>query len=885
MIALRSTPDLKAVFNKLIKTMNAHVEWNGLFVVLDNFLILKGEERSLVFNFDTRRAGTNILELSVKEGDMQEIGENPILVNTLNMLLYAFGKWGTLKGVRVEKNYEQLNKLFKGILKEISVDPDYNEEHFYFYRKGLRIAYEDVISAAVKAAKADFRNESEAGQGTEVHAGGLWHSMVWQPERLKFTLTGTTLAERRKGRLGNNFYLVGYLCPQCGEKIYMAVFPEGKEAVIDTKEGKVRLARACTCPGCHIFYTPRPDRLIAEGDVYVLDFEGDAAAYEDYQELLGKNGSREANCNYNEYVDRKREPRSVRKRPDLNGIEKFDGIERDPYEDPCKEERFSEPGSRAGDDGLEDERDFETEKKEDDRLLELIEEGFYPDEKVAVLEKKIKERRKRQKKGEKERKKGNGKKPEAGPEKSEALQREDGAAVEAYKSEEYNRTSMKESRPLSKGKPDRLKTELEKEKGLPPEKEQERSGKLHEKEREENLKRLKTKAEKMTGKSYAALEQFMEEIESADIPKEEKRELTSRIGEQKRLQGAKEAAQLIEKMPKNQNRKGYDSYLSKLHSYKEADLSQYEEQLGEQKRRTERSEAEELVKRARKSTRKDLTDLEKQIREQEFSPEVTGEYAGRVRAAVEKIDRQRLDGAFGHFNEMSGEELERLYRDIEREDFLPELKNDALERVGKRLAKIKTEECELLIGKLKKELSEAGVSACERHYFYPARRVLSREAKPEETELINYAKGTYASDAGPFEYPVFTVDTSRRGSGREGMILTPEKLYYSNFITCNSFPVYDIKRIEAGTGLFNKGILVYLEDGSKCRVPYAVDSKELKEYAQALWSFVSYLKERPFSRKEKYLIQEKHDTICCFRCGYVYKGADVCPKCGYKQNK
>lgn len=875
MIALKSTPELKAVFEKLIKTMNAHVEWNGLFVVLDNFLILQGKERSLIFNFDTRRAGTNILELSVKEGDIQEIGENSILVNTLNMLLYAFGKWGNLKGVRVEKNHEQLDKLFKGILREISVEPDYNEEHFYFYRKGLRISYEDVIFEAVEAGRLPDRGkEDQAGPGGG-QGGGLWHSMVWQPEKLRFSLTETTLAERRKGRLGNNFYLVGYLCPQCGEKIYMAVFPEGKEAVIDTKEGKVRLARAASCPGCHIFYTPRPERLMAEGDVYVLDFEGDEAAYEDYQELLGKNGSRAANCNYNEYVDRKREPHSLRKRPDLNGIEKFDGMEREPYEDPGGEERFAEPG-RRGSGGLEAERNYETEEKEADSLLELIEEGFYPDERVAVLEKKIKERRRRQRKAEKEKTKAEA----AVPEKAETAQREEGPAAEAY-----YRTKIEEYHRLSQGQLDRLKTQLDKDSGLPPEKKQELLGRLHEKEREDNLKRLKTKAEKMTGKSYAALEQFMEEIESGDIPKEEKRALAAEIREQKRVQGEKEAAQLIEKMPKNLNRKGYDSYLSKLHSYKEADVSKYEEKLKEQKKRAERFEAEELVKRARKNTRSDLADLEKQIREQEFSPEITKEYTERVHTAVEKIDRQRLEGACEHFNEMNGEELERLYQDIEREDFLPELKNDALERIGKRLAKIKTEECELLIGKLKKELSEAGVSGCDRHYFYPARRVQNREAAPEETELIDYAKGTYASAAGPFEYPVFTVDTSRGRSGREGMILTPEKLYYSNFITCNSFPVYDINRIEAGTGLFNKGVLVYLEDGSKCRVPYAVDSKELKEYARALWNFVSYLKERPFSRKEKYLIQEKHDTICCFRCGYVYKGADVCPKCGYKQNK
>ncbi len=31
--------------------------------------------------------------------------------------------------------------------------------------------------------------------------------------------------------------------------------------------------------------------------------------------------------------------------------------------------------------------------------------------------------------------------------------------------------------------------------------------------------------------------------------------------------------------------------------------------------------------------------------------------------------------------------------------------------------------------------------------------------------------------------------------------------------------------------------------------------------------------------------KEKHEEICCFRCGYVYSGTDTCPKCGYKSNQ
>ena len=53
----------------------------------------------------------------------------------------------------------------------------------------------------------------------------------------------TTLAERRRNRIGNNFYLAGYLCPKCGSQLYMAVYPEGREFQIETEEGAVRIAR------------------------------------------------------------------------------------------------------------------------------------------------------------------------------------------------------------------------------------------------------------------------------------------------------------------------------------------------------------------------------------------------------------------------------------------------------------------------------------------------------------------------------------------------------------------------------------------------------------------------------------------------------------------
>ena len=51
MIVLRANTELKSTFEKLIKTMEVNVSWNGLFVVIDNCLILQGAVRSLFFSF------------------------------------------------------------------------------------------------------------------------------------------------------------------------------------------------------------------------------------------------------------------------------------------------------------------------------------------------------------------------------------------------------------------------------------------------------------------------------------------------------------------------------------------------------------------------------------------------------------------------------------------------------------------------------------------------------------------------------------------------------------------------------------------------------------------------------------------------------------------
>ena len=62
------------------------------------------------------------------------------------------------------------------------------------------------------------------------------------------------------------------------------------------------------------FLSPRPGKLLQEGDAYALKFGSDQTAYEDYQELLGSTGERTTNYHFNEYEwqrGKTKEPESI----------------------------------------------------------------------------------------------------------------------------------------------------------------------------------------------------------------------------------------------------------------------------------------------------------------------------------------------------------------------------------------------------------------------------------------------------------------------------------------------------------------------------------------------------------------------------------------------
>ena len=868
MIVLKSTDELRKVFGKLIGTLSVPVEWDGNFVVMDNFLVLSGRERSVIFNYDTRRVSTNIIDLKLDKVNVQTISPQSQLINIFNLVLYAFGKWGALKGITVEKDETQINTLFGAVFGQIGVTAEYTAQYCFLYKGDMRITYEDAIQLAIEKDNDEVEDEEDK-------TAGLWHNMVWKVVNEEFAFSRTSLEERKRGRLGNNFYKVGYDCPRCGQKLYMAVFPEKDEPVIDTVNGQVRMARVFYCPECSVFFTPIPLKNLTDKDVFVLDFDGDRSAAGDYMEMLGKLAGDEPNGNFNEYVGAEK-AEEQNKRPDLNSIDK--GIE---------DKRVDLSGVDKGledkrtdlsgiDKGIEDERaDLSGIDKgiEDGRVDlngidkgigdnyrnlnginkfdEIIkaEEGFYPEEYVKHME------------------------PEYERFWDRMVEESEERVEEAEENSAHGHIKAKHA-------------DLSPEHAAYSGKE-DKADRIHETEearRKAAQEKLIYSVEHSAGKSYAALNNLERELATSELKTDTKRRLEKIIRDAKIDSAKVEAKTMMSKLPAVLGEKAYHAYKDKLKQYNEIDTTEYEKELDDRRHLAERGEAEDILKRSRRSTRKDLLDMLDAIKGRKFSGDIEKEYADRVLDAVAKLDRRRMDDASRDSADYTGEELERLYNSIKEESFLPEIKNPALDSVAKRLKRIKNEEAGLLVARLKKELQNNNVSDNSRHYFYPAADASDDRSGENAIERMEYAKGTYGVSMGDFEYPIMMVDTTRTQNGREGMLLTPEAVYYSNFVTCGSIKVENIRAIEASTGFLGKSVTAHLNDGSKVKLPHAVGTGELKGYAKALNDFVMYLKERPFSRKEKYLAKEKHDVICCFRCGYVYKGLKECPKCGYKLN-
>ena len=887
MIVLKSTAELHLVFNKLIKTLSVPVEWNGNFVISGNFLILPGKERSVIFNYDTRRVTTNLSDDKLSRKVPEPIREGSGLINIFNLVLYAFGKWGALKGITVEKDYKKINTLFGAVFGAYGVSADYTEQHCFWYKDGTRITYEDVIQLAIESEHRQTESEEDIEEET-----GLWHSTTWKLDNQSFIFEKLPMAQRRKGRIGHNFYKVGYACPHCGEKLYMASFSGREKPVIDTVEGRVQLARAFFCPSCVIFYTPLPEAGLEDEEVYYLDFDGDKTAGNDYMEMLGRLGTREVNGDFNKYVDRVNDEGRTTTRQSLNGIDKGISDERrslNGIDKGIKDDRRSLNGIDKGikddrrslngiDKGIKDDRrslnGIDKGISDDRRSLNGIDKGISDDRRsLNGIDKGIKDDRRSLNgidKGIKDdRRSLNGIDKGISDDRSD-LNGIDKGISDDRRSLNGVRKFDDENEQISdkvSGNPDKEDVfDIVHEKAAVMA-DIDGTGELHTYRKDTSHVRckdaIKSSRRKLRIRRLAVL------FKSFSIVKWFRRKgygKASKENSDKELYRNAERISAPGAVTASDGKAGYT-------------MREEAESAPAQRRKLD-----ELLEKTGNATRKDIVDLLDKVKAGHFDKTVQMEYAGKLQEDIAALDRRRIDEACKGYLDYNGEELEKLYSMIEEEEFLPEIKAAALDSVAGRLWKIRNEEAELLVKRIKKSLCENGVSENHALYFYPAMEILEGRADTHVKDHLECAVDSYAPGLGKYEYPVIMEDTTGKQNGKRGMFITPDAIYYGNFYTYGHIMAENIERIGSYTGFMGRYVIVYLDDGSKIRLSSVIAKDELEAYAMTLNDFVIYLKQKPFSRKEKYLAKESHDVICCFRCGYVYKNMKECPKCGYKFN-
>lgn len=910
MILLRANNELKSAFSHLISTMKLKVEWNEIFVIINNNLILPGNVRSLFFNFDNRKMITNIIDLSINKENAKEIEENAILSNAISMTLYAFGKWGAISGLKVEKNYAQLNKLFQNILKEAKIEPSFRDDNFRFFKDGIQITYEDVISEILILAekqKEDEQKEKEAQEtsGKDEYSLGLWHDIKWISEESYFLKESKTEADLQKSRLGNNFYMVDYKCPMCENKLYMVTYPVDKEFLVETDRGRLYIARAYTCNDCNCFYTPKPDRLLSEGDVFSLKFIDDRAAYEDYRELLGIRGDRCSNYKFNEYESERN------KKKEKNNDDSLEQI--------CED------------------LDSMTEE-ELEKLMNMVDDGFYPvmeaDRYFDQINSELKDRKenkknksgnkgdlsvkllkKRDKSLDKEKKsdagstRSSGEKPlrynkeqdfsaksvdelrnilselsEDGYDYAEAKEVFDVVKSDFLDKlrEKFNaRMSVMGRMSLEQLKD--LKNKISSEQFMDEDEKQEYIKSIDKALYEGEEKEILSKAEACKAKSYTEIGRVIEEIEARDVPHSIKQNAISGLRQLKREKGRKEVEELIGSLPDNADKKKFRLFNDKLEQYKDVDITPYKSILDEKRDIAEKNEINNIVRRANKRDRRALSKLIENLKGQGFLEKNTAPFIEKINDKIYEIDKKELEKICPDIMDLSFDEGIEVYEKIEKGVFLPELKANFLENIDKRLTKIKMDECEQLVRKLEKDI-EGKISDKSKLHFYSPRKMLRGNADESEAAVINKALDTYASDTNKYEFPILIA--ARQENGKEGFVLTPDHIFYNSLFEADVLNVFDIKSIAASTKLINRGIYIKLDNGSKIKLPNPVPSKnEWCEFADVLGNFIEYLQKKPQSRSISYLAEEKHEVKCCYRCGYTYKGGNVCPKCGSKSNK
>lgn len=1012
--------------------MKASVSWTDVLVISNNSLILAGDVRSLILNFDNKKSHTSIMEIPEEGIRLQSMPSDHILTNVMNMALYAFGKWGVISGLKVEQDYAALNALFADALRPVGIEPGFTKDGFRFFKNGIQITYEDTILAILRLLKQEGKlkegqslvtsdSPQRAGEDSKaVDSGksagrserpdfpdgdddyyklGLWHNMRWKNETADFRKAAHTDADAAKSRIGNNFYMTNYICPKCGKKLYMGVYPPNKELLIDTDEGRVFMARAYACNACNIFYTPCPQKLLQEGDVYSLKFDEDRTAFEDYLDVLGSKAERTTNSNFNEFESERNRPRSkdtaqaseerlADKASDPDHMSEAKSLKQhlaDRIKAGIKNRSVQNPEPRPVQDNetevsnpltAESPKNGPSRKQPAPTAEKTVSAKSVPPAEETVSAKSasaaqesvsakpiqpagetasVKPARPVQETpparpvqpaGEAasvkpaqpagETAPATPAQPQADPVPAafrlagkttdelrnilaslERQQTQAASGQAAYDSRyrdvvaealaekltaKYD-ARIRTLNNLNARQLSDLKTQIGKESVLSEEKKERYIREINSRLFQEEEKALIQKIELSKNRSYADIERMVEDIEKRSLPDELKQEAVEKLRRIQAERAEQEVAQLINHMPLHLDRKQLAAYLDKIDRYQGVDITPYRRQLEQRKDMAEKEEITMMIKRGGKKERNALWNLYEQIQKADYKEENKAPFLEKIYAKVQKMDEERIEQLCPSIVNLSFAEGLKVYDQISQSMFLPELKVNTLEMIERRLTRLKTDESVQLMRKLKHDLEEE-LPDCSDFYYYNAREEMKRTSdshasssvqadlygEEEKLEAENNREAMlcaingYAAQRGPYEYPLAVCDASRSQNGKEGFVLTPDHIFYRSLFNSGIISIADIEKIEPGRKLFGKGIYVRY-GGQKEKLPTRVPSKDWDAFAAVLDDFATYLQERPESRSIEYMAKETHDVKCCYRCGFVYKTGNVCPKCGSKMNR
>lgn len=347
--------------------------------------------------------------------------------------------------------------------------------------------------------------------------------------------------------------------------------------------------------------------------------------------------------------------------------------------------------------------------------------------------------------------------------------------------------------------------------------------------------------------------------------------------------GRREVQEIMQQAPAHVERTEYKELMEKLAPYEQIDTQEYQEVLGKMRETLEIKEISNMLTQSQKKSREDFVQLLYRMEEQHFAKENTAPYMERILDWIGEFDQARLNKLLSNLRSMDFETAASLYEMIAQESFLPKLRAGALKMVSGRLEEISLGECRILVDTWKKSMP--GVFLDHKgHFFYPADQMLKKTVKPEEAKLFDSAVSAYAEKKGIFEYPIFMADTSKEQNGRDGMLLTPEHLFYSTRLSSYRIKVPAIRSIYVSAGLLNhKSLIAEEKNGTRHKLPYVTDTEQLQDWAKVLEQFIRVLQTRPVSEKLTYDALLEQGTISCVRCGCVYPQGDSCPDCGMRR--